>query len=77
MEGASGEGRRVGADLVLQPSLTSVLSWGALIHVLLLSSSPRNTNTLSVFFLQSAEAEARRRPLVVVSSIEFSSFFFS
>lgn len=75
MEGASGEGRRVGADLVLQPSLTSVLSWGALIRVLLLSSSPRNTNTPAVFFLQSAEAEAGRRPLAVVSSVEFSSFF--
>lgn len=31
----------------------------------------------AVFFLQSAEAEARRRPRAVVSSIEFSSFFFS
>lgn len=30
----------------------------------------------AVFFLQSAEAEARRRPRAVVSSIEFSSFFF-
>lgn len=78
VEGVSGEGRRVGTDLVLQLSLTPVLSWGALIRVPLLSSSPRNTNTrCSVFFRRSAEAEARQRPLAVVSSIEFSPYFFA
>lgn len=50
------------ADLVFQPSLTPVLSWGALIRVLLLSSSLRNTNS-SVFSLQSAEDKQSYLPL--------------
>lgn len=58
-------------DLVFQPSLTPVLSWGPLIRVPLLSSSLRNTNS-AVFSLHSAKD--RWRPLAVASTIEFSQF---
>lgn len=54
--GSQRKSEKVKADLVVQPSLTSDLSLGALIHVRLLSLSSGNTNILLVSF-QSTQKE--------------------